>query len=87
MPKSLSKFGDRISICKLYRGLRGEELRKVSGIHDSEFVHSAGFIGGAWSLKSAIQMAESSIAEHHSNKEAPDKTEENSETPEDSKQE
>jgi len=28
-------------------------------------VHAAGFIGGAWSLESAVKMAEASMAEYH----------------------
>lgn len=39
------------------RGLRGEELSKVAGVTDAEFVHAAGFIGGAWSTESAIKIA------------------------------
>jgi len=37
--------------------LRNEELQAKSGISDAEFVHKNGFIGGAWSLKSAFKMA------------------------------
>ena len=40
------------------------ELAKVSGIADAEFVHKAGFTGGAWSKESVIKMAELSLAEH-----------------------
>jgi hypothetical protein len=31
------------------------------GLKDIEFVHHSGFIGGAWSLETAIQMAVISI--------------------------
>jgi len=33
-------------------------------------VHAAGFIGGAWSLESAVKMAEASMAEYHKLQEA-----------------
>lgn len=65
MSKSSSTFENRVSICKAYRGLRGAELNEVSGLADCEFVHAAGFIGGAWTLESAVKMAESSMEEHH----------------------
>lgn len=57
-------FANRVSIHKDYRGLRGEELSKAAGIPDGEFVHAAGFIGGAWNLSSVIKMAEASLAQH-----------------------
>ena len=61
--KNASSFENRVSLCKAYRGLRGDELNKVSALPDCEFVHAAGFIGGAWSKESAIKMAENSLAE------------------------
>ena len=61
--QSSSSFSNRVSLCASYRGLRGEQLREVTGLADAEFVHTAGFIGGAWSLESAIKMAEASLAE------------------------
>jgi uncharacterized UPF0160 family protein len=60
----LTTFENRVSICKSYRGLRGEELKKISGIEEAEFVHAAGFIGGAWSQESALKMAEASLTEN-----------------------
>lgn len=62
--KSASSFENRVSICKAYRGLRNAELNAAAGLPDCEFVHAAGFIGGAWSKESAIKMAEASLAEH-----------------------
>ena len=47
-----------------YRGLKGEELNNVSGLNDTEFVHKAGFIGGAWSIESAIKLAEKSVEKY-----------------------
>ena len=44
--------------------MRGGPLNEASGLPDCEFVHAAGFIGGAWSLESAVKMAEASMEEH-----------------------
>lgn len=63
MPLSDSGFDNRCGIHKDYRGLRGEEFCKAAGITDGEFVHAAGFIGGAWSLESCIKIAEASVAQ------------------------
>ena len=57
-------FDNRCSIHKDYRGLRQDELNKAAGITDGEFVHAAGFIGGAWSMKSCLKMAEASLKQH-----------------------
>ena len=51
----------RLGIKKAYRGLRGDDLSKAAGVPDGEFVHAAGFIGGAWSLESAIKIATQSL--------------------------
>ena len=63
MPNRENKFENRCSIHKDYRGLRGNDLNKAAGITDGEFVHAAGFIGGAWSMESCIKMAEASLAQ------------------------
>ena len=54
----------RVPLCKAWRGLRAEEIKKISDFTDVEFVHHSGFIGGAWSLESCIKMADLSIKEH-----------------------
>jgi uncharacterized UPF0160 family protein len=53
----------RVPLCKAWRGLRADELKKITDFTDIEFVHHSGFIGGAWSLESAIKMAEESLKE------------------------
>ena len=63
VPANLNEFGNRVDICAAYRGLRGKELNEAAGVPDAEFVHAAGFIGGAWSLASVIKMAEASLVE------------------------
>lgn len=68
MPITTSGFENRVSLHQEFRGLRGEELNKAAGVSDAEFVHASGFIGGAWSLESALKMAEASIAAHEENK-------------------
>lgn len=67
--ESSSSFSNRVSLCAGYRGLRNEELCKASDCSDAEFVHAAGFVGGAWSLESVIKMAEASLKEHTQNPE------------------
>ena len=57
VPGTSGSFSLRLGIKQSYRGLRGEELSKAAGVTDAEFVHAAGFIGGAWSLESAIKIA------------------------------
>lgn len=51
-------------LCKAWRGLRADDLRKFGPeFHDMEFVHHAGFIGGAWSLPTVLIMAQRSLEE------------------------
>ena len=61
VPTSPESFEMRQGLPQIWRGLRGEELRLLTGIEDAEFVHSAGFIGGAGSLQGALMMAEKAI--------------------------
>ncbi|XP_059613544.1 MYG1 protein [Phlebotomus argentipes] len=46
---------------KDWRGLRGDELEKISGIEKINFVHHNGFIGGAFNREAALKMAEKSL--------------------------
>ena len=59
----MTSFTNRVSLCQAYRGLRGDALNKAAGVADAEFVHAAGFVGGAWSLESALKMVEASLKE------------------------
>lgn len=54
-------FGMRLPLPEQWRGKRGEELAKISGIDDVEFVHATGFIGGAKSYESVLRMARISL--------------------------
>ena len=58
---SLGSFSFRLGLKKEWRGLKPDELKKVSGLDDIVFVHSNGFIGGAISLESAIRMVDASL--------------------------
>lgn len=56
-------FENRKSIgTTAWRGLRDEELSKVSGVPGCVFVHASGFIGGNASYEGVLQMARLSLA-------------------------
>lgn len=69
LPSKVGQFDNRVSLAKAMRGLRGEQLNSVAGVTDAEFVHAAGFIGGAWSKESALKMAMDSLKEHNEEQE------------------
>lgn len=46
VPVSSESFESRKALPEAWRGLRDEELSKVSGIEGGIFVHASGFIGG-----------------------------------------
>ena len=56
-PHATDIFDTRIKLMEGWWGLEGEKLQQESEITDAEFVHHKGFVGGAWSMKSAIKMA------------------------------
>jgi uncharacterized UPF0160 family protein len=58
VPPTSGSFDMRVPLAAAWRGIRGKELQEVSGFADPEFVHHSGFIGGAWSLETALKMAE-----------------------------
>lgn len=57
VPVSPFSFENRLSLKEEWRGLRDDELSKVSGIPGCIFVHSNGFIGGNKTREGALQMA------------------------------
>ncbi len=61
IPDKPGSFKCRVFLMEKWRGLRGEELQKVSGLTDAVFVHSSGFLGIAKSLDSVLKMAEGSM--------------------------
>ena len=54
-------FESRKPLPEAWRGVRDQDLSKVSGIDGSIFVHASGFIGGNTSRDGALQMAISSL--------------------------
>lgn len=61
VPIAPNSFICRQFLNEKWRGLRDEELERVSGISDSIFVHSTGFIGGHKSRDGAVEMAVKSL--------------------------
>lgn len=46
VPISPASFESRKALPEAWRGLRDEELSKVSGVEGGVFIHASGFIGG-----------------------------------------
>lgn len=57
VPVSKDSFESRKALPETWRGLRDQELDRVSGIPGCVFVHASGFIGGNASWEGARQMA------------------------------
>lgn len=58
VPDYPDSFNMRHGLPEEWRGLRDEQLRRVTGVKDAVFVHPTGFIGGAESMEGALLMAE-----------------------------
>ncbi|XP_028396435.1 UPF0160 protein MYG1, mitochondrial-like [Dendronephthya gigantea] len=54
---TLKSFENRLGLLEEWRGIRDEELSKLSGIPGCIFVHASGFIGGNESKEGALEMA------------------------------
>lgn len=63
VPEKPGSFACRLYLSEKWRGLRGDELVKVSGLPGASFVHASGFIGVASSLETVVKMAELTMAE------------------------
>ncbi|KAL3186471.1 hypothetical protein MRX96_027511 [Rhipicephalus microplus] len=61
VPVTLGSFECRVHLPEKWRGLRDEELSRLSGIDGCIFVHSSGFIGGNKTKEGAIEMATRTI--------------------------
>ncbi|XP_075146483.1 MYG1 protein isoform X2 [Haematobia irritans] len=61
VPISPESYLGRKFLPEPWRGLRDDELSKLTGIDDLVFVHHTGFIGGAKTKESAIAMAVKSL--------------------------
>ena len=61
VPDAPGSFGQRKPVPESWRGLRGEELQKETGVATASFCHPVGFIGGADTLEDAIALARLAI--------------------------
>ncbi|XP_002740515.2 MYG1 exonuclease-like [Saccoglossus kowalevskii] len=57
VPIRKTSFENRVSLLEEWRGLRDDELSKVSGIPGCIFVHASGFIGGNKNKDGVLEMA------------------------------
>ncbi|KAI0348032.1 GAMM1 protein [Trametopsis cervina] len=57
VPISPESFESRKALPEAWRGLRDDELSKVSGIEGGVFVHASGFIGGNKTKEGALALA------------------------------
>jgi len=57
VPEALGTFKNRKSLPEPWRGIRDEELSKLSDIEGCVFVHASGFIGGNRTKKGVMEMA------------------------------
>jgi uncharacterized UPF0160 family protein len=56
-----SGFDNRKDLPNAWKGVRDEELSKVSGIDGGVFVHASGFIGGNKTFEGALGMAKKAV--------------------------
>lgn len=63
VPDKPGSFGQRNSVPDSWKGLKMEDLVRVTGVETATFVHPAGFIGGAESLDDCLKLARKAIAE------------------------
>lgn len=59
--QSQGSFASRKALPELWRGVRDDQLSKLSGIDGCVFVHATGFIGGTRSKEGALQMAQRAL--------------------------
>ncbi|XP_019646839.1 PREDICTED: UPF0160 protein MYG1, mitochondrial-like [Branchiostoma belcheri] len=61
VPIEPQSFQNRLSLPEAWRGVRDEELSKLSGIDGCIFVHASGFIGGNKTKEGALLMAQKAL--------------------------
>ncbi|KAG5726133.1 UPF0160 protein C27H6.8 [Termitomyces sp. T112] len=61
VPVSPESFESRKALPEEWRGLRDEELTKVSGIPGGIFIHASGFIGGNKTKEGALEIARAAL--------------------------
>lgn len=62
VPEAPDSFISRKPLPEPWRGIRDEELSKLSGIAGCIFVHQSGFIGGNTTREGALEMAHKALA-------------------------
>ncbi|KAK2461894.1 hypothetical protein APHAL10511_006357 [Amanita phalloides] len=62
VPVSPGGFESRKALPEAWRGLRDEELSKISGINGGIFVHASGFTGGNKTKDGALELARVALA-------------------------
>ena len=55
--KEGTAFENRLGLPEDWRGVRDDDLEKITNIKGSRFVHAAGFIGGNSFYEGALEMA------------------------------
>lgn len=61
VPLTKDSFESRKALPKEWRGVRDEELDKVSGVPGCVFVHAAGFIGGNKTFEGVLELAKKAL--------------------------
>ncbi|XP_066285897.1 MYG1 exonuclease-like [Branchiostoma lanceolatum] len=61
VPVATQSFESRLALPEEWRGVRDEELSKLSGIPGCVFVHASGFIGGNKTREGALLMAQRAL--------------------------
>jgi len=63
-------FQSRLPLPEPWRGIRDDELSRMTGIEGCIFVHASGFIGGAKSFESVLRMASLALEQDQEDKTA-----------------
>lgn len=58
---SPESFESRKALPEQWRGVRDEELSRITGIEGCIFVHASGFIGGNKTKEGALEMAKRAV--------------------------
>lgn len=61
VPESVDSFISRKPLPEPWRGIRDDELSKLTGIERCLFAHASGFIGGNATKEGALQMARAAL--------------------------
>ncbi|KDN52628.1 metal-dependent protein hydrolase [Tilletiaria anomala UBC 951] len=61
VPESPSSFASRKALPEPWRGIRDDDLSKLSGVPGCIFVHQSGFIGGNQTRAGALEMASKAL--------------------------